>query len=176
MAFAHRAQNSATFCCVPWASVFLAIAHRPMSSSVLRRVGTDEYQAMLVCKQMQTEWSSETIMVGFVEQTGANTLILATRDADTQLWKLSHLHPRIQITCSSSEKPWSRAALITYTSHERNALYACRYSANCRGISWRRQTTARHGEEAAESLCIHSCAWKLGLCLWMCNCLLSTNK
>ena len=56
-----------------------------MSSSVLRRVGTDEYQAMLVCKQMQTEWSSETLMVRFVEQTGANTLILATRDSNTQM-------------------------------------------------------------------------------------------
>ena len=64
---------------------FLGIAHRSMSSSVLRRVGTDEYQAMLVCKQMQTEWSSETLMVRFVEQTGANTLILATRDSNTQM-------------------------------------------------------------------------------------------
>ena len=91
---------------------------------------------------MQAEWSNGTLMVKIVEQDGANTLILATRDADTQLWKLSHLHPRIQITCSSSEKPWSRATLITYTSHERNALCDWRYSTNCRGISWRRQTTA----------------------------------
>ena len=59
--------------------------HVLVSVSVLRRVGTEEYQAMLVCKQMQTEWSSETLMVRFVEQDGANTLILATRDADTQL-------------------------------------------------------------------------------------------
>ena len=56
-----------------------------MSSSVLRRVGTDEYQAMLVCKEMQTEWSSETLMVRFVEQDGANTRILATGDANTQI-------------------------------------------------------------------------------------------
>ena len=63
----------------------LGIAHRSMSSTVLRRVGTNEYQAMLVCKQMQTEWSSETLMVRFVEQTGANTLILATRDSNTQM-------------------------------------------------------------------------------------------
>ena len=64
---------------------FLGIAHRSMSSSVLRRVGTDEYQAMLVCKEMQTEWSSETLMVRFVEQDGANTRILATRNANTQM-------------------------------------------------------------------------------------------
>ena len=59
--------------------------HVLVSVSVLRRVGTDEYQAMLVCKQMQTEWGSETLMVRFVEQDGASTLILATRDADTKL-------------------------------------------------------------------------------------------
>ena len=56
-----------------------------MSSTVLRRVGTNEYQAMLVCKQMQTEWRNKTLMVRFVEQTGANTLILATRDSNTQM-------------------------------------------------------------------------------------------
>ena len=124
---------------------FLGIAHRSMSSSVLRRVGTDEYQAMLVCKEMQTEWSSETLMVRFVEQDGANTRILATGDANTQKNDFHNFRiytPRIQITCSSSEKPRSRATLITYTSHERNALCDWRYSTNCRGISWRRQTTA----------------------------------
>ena len=40
---------------------------------------------MLVCKEMQTEWSSETLMVRFVEQDGANTRILATGDANTQI-------------------------------------------------------------------------------------------
>ena len=64
---------------------FLGIAHRSMSSSVLKRVGTDEYQAMLVCTQMQTEWSSKALMVRFVEQDGANTRMLATGDANTQL-------------------------------------------------------------------------------------------
>ena len=61
-----------------------------MSSSVLRRVGTDEYQAMLVCKQMQTEWSSKTLMVRFFEQDGANTRILATGDANTQMNDLAN--------------------------------------------------------------------------------------
>ena len=63
----------------------LGIAHRSMSSTVLRRVGTNEYQAMLVCKQMQTEWRNKTLMVRFVEQDGANTRILATGDANTQI-------------------------------------------------------------------------------------------
>jgi len=52
---------------------------------VLKRIGTDEYQAMLVCKQMQTELRIETPMVRFVEQDEANTRILATRDANTQM-------------------------------------------------------------------------------------------
>ena len=56
-----------------------------MSLSMLKRVGTDEYQAMLVCKQMQTEWRNKTLMVRFVEQDGANTRILATGDANTQI-------------------------------------------------------------------------------------------
>ena len=63
----------------------LGIAHRSMSLSALKRVGTNEYQAMPVCKKMQTEWSNETLMVRFVEQNGANTLILATRDSNTQM-------------------------------------------------------------------------------------------
>ena len=56
-----------------------------MSLSALKRVGTNEYQAMPVCKKMQTEWSNETLTVRFVEQNGANTLILATRYATTRL-------------------------------------------------------------------------------------------
>ena len=40
---------------------------------------------MLVCKQMQTEWCNETLMVRFVEQDGANTVILATGHANTQM-------------------------------------------------------------------------------------------
>ena len=56
-----------------------------MSSTVLRRVGPKEYQAMLVCKQMRTEWSNETLMVRLVEHDGANTLGLATGDANTQM-------------------------------------------------------------------------------------------
>ena len=63
----------------------LGIAHRSMSSTVLRRVGTNEYQAMLVCKQMQTEWRNKTLMVRFVDQDGANIRILATGDANTQI-------------------------------------------------------------------------------------------
>ena len=56
-----------------------------MSLSALKRVGTNEYQAIPVCKKMQTEWSNETLMVKIVEQDGANTIILATRDATTEL-------------------------------------------------------------------------------------------
>ena len=62
-----------------------------MSLSMLKRVSTDEYYAMLVCKQTQTEWSSKTLMVRFVEQDGANTRILATRDANTQMNDLANL-------------------------------------------------------------------------------------
>ena len=69
---------------------FLGIAHRSMSLSMLKRAGTDEYHAMLVCKQMQTEWSSKTLMVRFVEQNGANTRILATGDANTQMNDLAN--------------------------------------------------------------------------------------
>ena len=36
-------------------------------------------------QQMHTGWSSETLMVRFVEQDGANTRILATRHATTEL-------------------------------------------------------------------------------------------
>ena len=64
---------------------FLGIAHRPMSLSMLKRIGTDEHQAMLVCKQMRTEWSNETLMVRLVEHDGAHTLGLVTGDANTQM-------------------------------------------------------------------------------------------
>ena len=64
---------------------FLGIAYRSMSFSAFKRVSTKEYQAMPVCKKMQAEWSNETLMVKIVEQDGANTLILATRDATTEL-------------------------------------------------------------------------------------------
>ena len=40
---------------------------------------------MPVCKKMQAAWSNETLMVKIAEQDGANTVILATRDATTEL-------------------------------------------------------------------------------------------
>ena len=41
-------------------------------------------------QQMHTGWSSETLMVRFVEQDGANTRILATGDANTQMNDLAN--------------------------------------------------------------------------------------